>query len=85
KGYKAIKANDKSKRPVQYERTYKDEDGSLYEMDWNTDIIVPQYPTPALLKEVGKSKTDRPFIPSEYAHAMGNSTGNFQDYWDIIE
>jgi beta-galactosidase len=22
---------------------------------------------------------------TEYAHAMGNSTGNFQDYWDVIE
>ena len=84
-GYEAIKANDKSKRPVQYERTYKEADGSLYDMDWDTDIIVPQYPTPALFEEIGKSKTDRPFIPSEYAHAMGNSTGNFQDYWDIIE
>ncbi|MGK0364269.1 MAG: beta-galactosidase [Saprospiraceae bacterium] len=84
-GYKAIKANDKSKRPVQYERPYKDADGSLYDMDWNTDIIVPQYPSPARFEEIGKSKTDRPFIPSEYAHAMGNSTGNFQDYWDIIE
>ena len=21
----------------------------------------------------------------EYAHAMGNSTGNLQDYWDVIE
>ena len=84
-GYKAIKANDKSKRPVQYERPYKDPDGSLYDMDWNTDIIVPQYPSPARFEEIGRSKTDRPFIPSEYAHAMGNSTGNFQDYWDVIE
>ncbi|MCB0461413.1 MAG: glycoside hydrolase family 2 TIM barrel-domain containing protein [Flavobacteriaceae bacterium] len=84
-GYKAIKANDKTKRPVQYERPYKDDDGSLYDMDWNTDIIVPQYPSPARFEEIGKSKTDRPYIPSEYAHAMGNSTGNFQDYWDIIE
>jgi len=84
-GYKAIKANDKSKRPVQYERPYKDLDGSLYDMDWNTDIIAPQYPSPEIFEEIGKSKTDRPFIPSEYAHAMGNSTGNFQDYWDVIE
>ncbi|SEA92595.1 beta-galactosidase [Flavobacterium gillisiae] len=84
-GYNAIKAMDKSKRPVQYERPYKDRDGSNYDMDWNTDIIVPQYPSPAAFEEIGKSKTDRPFIPSEYAHAMGNSTGNFQDYWDIIE
>ena len=85
KGYDAIKANDKTKRPVQYERPYKDYDGSLYDMDSNTDIIVPQYPSPARFEEVGKSKTDRPYIPSEYAHAMGNSTGNFQDYWEIIE
>jgi beta-galactosidase len=85
KGYDAIKANDNTKRPVQYERPYKDYDASLYDMDSNTDIIVPQYPSPARFEEVGKSKTDRPYIPSEYAHAMGNSTGNFQDYWDIIE
>jgi len=85
KGYDAIKANDNSKRPVQYERPYKDHDGSWYDMDSNTDIIVPQYPSPADFEEVGKSKTDRPFIPSEYGHAMGNSTGNFQDYWDVIE
>jgi beta-galactosidase len=85
KGYEAIKTNDKSKRPVQYERPYKDYDGNLFDMDLNTDIIVPQYPSPAEFEEVGKSKTDRPYIPSEYAHAMGNSTGNFQDYWDIIE
>jgi beta-galactosidase len=85
KGYDAIKKNDKTKRPVQYERPYKDYDGSLFDMDSNTDIIVPQYPSPAVFEAVGKSKTDRPYIPSEYAHAMGNSTGNFQDYWDIIE
>lgn len=84
-GYNAIKANDKSKRPVQYERSYKDYDGNEYDMDWNTDIIVPQYPSPEDFENIGKSKTDRPFIPSEYAHSMGNSTGNFQDYWDIIE
>ncbi|WP_034046044.1 glycoside hydrolase family 2 TIM barrel-domain containing protein [Wocania ichthyoenteri] len=84
-GYKAIKAHDITKRPVQYERPYKDTDGNLLDMDWNTDIIVPQYPSPATFEYIGKHKTDRPFIPSEYAHAMGNSTGNFQDYWTIIE
>lgn len=83
-GYEAIKALDKSKRPVQYERTYKD-DNNLFNMDWNTDIIVPQYPSPATFQRIGETKTDRPFIPSEYAHSMGNSTGNFADYWEIIE
>ena len=84
KGYAAIKAHDNTKRPVQYERAYKDTDGNLWDMDSTTDIIVPQYPSPATFKMVGETKTDRPFIPSEYAHAMGNSTGNFQDYWDVI-
>lgn len=84
-GYKAMKNADASKRPVQYERPYKDYDGNIFDMDWNTDIIVPQYPSPATFEMIGQNKTDRPYIPSEYAHAMGNSTGNFQDYWDIIE
>ncbi|UNY97310.1 DUF4981 domain-containing protein [Zhouia spongiae] len=83
--YNEIKAHDPQKRPVQYERAYKPEDGNLFDMDTNTDIIVPQYPSPGTFEYIGTSKTDRPFIPSEYAHAMGNSTGNFQDYWDIIE
>lgn len=84
-GYNAMKAADVQKRPVQYERPYKDYDSNIFDMDWNTDIIVPQYPSPATFEMIGKSKIDRPYIPSEYAHAMGNSTGNFQDYWDIIE
>ena len=87
-GYNQIKAHDSSNRPVQYERTYKGTDENvldLLDMDKNTDIIVPQYPRPSTFQTIGESKTDRPFIPSEYAHAMGNSTGNFQDYWDIIE
>ncbi|MCG2460722.1 DUF4981 domain-containing protein [Flavobacteriaceae bacterium F89] len=84
-GYDSIKAHDQSKRPVQYERTYKEPDGSLFDMDTDTDIIVPQYPSPGTFEAIGTNLTDRPFIPSEYAHAMGNSTGNFQDYWDIIE
>jgi len=84
-GYRAVKKNDKTKRPVQYERSYKTHDGNDLDMDWNTDIIAPQYPSPKDLEHIGKLKTDRPYIPSEYAHAMGNSTGNFQDYWDVIE
>ncbi len=83
-GYKAIKENDRTKRPVQYERT---EIGSRFalEFDWNTDIIVPQYPDPETFEWFGEHVLDRPFIPSEYCHSMGNSTGNFQDYWDVID
>lgn len=29
-------------------------------------------------------KDGQPFILNEYAHAMGNSQGNFEDYWEAI-
>ena len=30
------------------------------------------------------SRRTRPFIMCEYSHAMGNSNGNFDEYWNII-
>ncbi|WP_101446606.1 glycoside hydrolase family 2 TIM barrel-domain containing protein [Pontibacter ramchanderi] len=72
--YDWLKAKDF--RPVQYERA---------EWDYNTDILVPQYPSPNWLARFAKSNPDRPLIMSEYAHIMGNSLGNFQEYWDVIE
>lgn len=73
--YDWLKANDKT-RPVQYE-------GALaYE---NTDIQAPMYwPIQRMIKYVTEEHK-RPLIQCEYAHAMGNSLGNFQDYWDVIE
>lgn len=62
-------------RPVNYER-------ALWE--WNTDMYVPQYPSAEWLEEIGKKGSDRPVAPSEYAHAMGNSTGNLWDQWQAI-
>lgn len=63
-------------RPVQYERS---------EWDYNTDVLCPQYPSPDWVAAWGRSKDPRPLIMSEYAHIMGNSLGNFKDYWDAIE
>ncbi|UKJ06803.1 glycoside hydrolase family 2 TIM barrel-domain containing protein [Solitalea lacus] len=64
-------------RPVQYERA---------EEDFNTDMIVPQYPDPDwMLQYSSQSKDVRPLIMSEFAHIMGNSLGNYKDYWDVIE
>lgn len=37
---------------------------------------------PSGVKLTPKSYRDKPFILCEYAHAMGNSLGNFKDYWD---
>ena len=63
-------------RIVQYEPAEKED---------YTDIYCPMYPKPEYLINHGKSNSDKPSIMIEYAHAMGNSVGNLQDYWDIIE
>ena len=42
------------------------------------------YPTPAVLKAEAEKETEKPLIAREYAHAMGNSMGNLQEYWDVI-
>ena len=47
-------------------------------------IYDDSYLTPAVLAESAQRVTDRPFMMREYAHAMGNSVGNFQEYWDVI-
>ena len=73
--YDWIKNRDNS-RPVQYERA---------EMAANTDIYCPMYDGIGSLKWYGYTRQSRPLIMCEYAHAMGNSTGNLQDYWDVIE
>jgi beta-galactosidase len=62
-------------RPVNYER-------ALWE--WNTDMYVPQYPSAEWLERIGKEGSDRPVVPSEYSHAMGNSSGNLWDQWQAI-
>ncbi|WP_315814593.1 glycoside hydrolase family 2 TIM barrel-domain containing protein [Paraflavitalea speifideaquila] len=72
--YDWLKQHDS--RPVQYERA---------ERDYNTDMIVPQYPSPASLERYSQRNPDRLMIMSEYAHIMGNSLGNFKEYWDKIE
>ena len=63
------------KRPVVYERA---------QWEWNSDIYVPQYPDAKWFEDTGRNGTDRPVIPSEYSHAMGNSTGNIKGQWDAV-
>lgn len=80
-GYKWIKGRDAT-RPVQYERAEKETNAP----ERHTDIWADMYATIEYLEAYAKDpRNDRPMIMCEYAHAMGNSTGNFQDYWDVIE
>ena len=56
----------------------------------DTDLSVsafndPSYYTPGKFKEYAREKRDKPIFMREYAHAMGNSVGNLQEYWDVIE
>jgi beta-galactosidase len=63
-------------RPVHYERAGDKP---------HTDIVCPMYARIETLEAYALKKQSRPLIMCEYAHAMGNSTGNLQDYWDVIE
>ncbi|WP_052446631.1 glycoside hydrolase family 2 TIM barrel-domain containing protein [Candidatus Soleaferrea massiliensis] len=49
------------------------------------DIDSTMYPSVSSVENTGKSNSSKPFFICEYAHAMGNSVGNLQEYWDVIE
>ncbi|MBW7862921.1 MAG: DUF4981 domain-containing protein [Candidatus Hydrogenedentes bacterium] len=69
----AIRALDTS-RPIHYER-----DNTV------TDMHSEMYHKIHQLLEYVEKGEKKPFFLCEYAHAMGNSVGNLQDYWDVIE
>jgi beta-galactosidase len=69
-----IRQRDPS-RPVHYERA---------ELGLNTDIYCPMYPSIHEIADYAQKYSDRPLIMCEYSHAMGNSNGNFKEYWDVI-
>ncbi len=74
--YDWIKRRDPT-RPVQYEQAL--------EMR-NTDVVCPMYMNiKDMVAYAQRKDITRPLIQCEYAHAMGNSVGNLQDYWDAIE
>lgn len=73
--YHWLKQEDPT-RPVMFEQAGE---------DLNTDIVSPMYPHIGDMKKYAQDTTkNRPYIMCEYAHAMGNSSGNFQEYFDII-
>ncbi|MEI6062863.1 MAG: glycoside hydrolase family 2 TIM barrel-domain containing protein, partial [Bacteroidota bacterium] len=73
--YDWIKSRDLS-RPVQYERAGHER---------NSDIFCPMYESVQSLLDYTSKKQDKPLIQCEYAHAMGNSTGNLAEYWNAID
>lgn len=74
--YKWVHEHDRSQRPVHSEDGIK----GPY-----TDIFCPMYKKIDVLINHALYLPEKPLILCEYAHAMGNSEGNLQDYWDVIE
>jgi len=84
--YDWVKAEDPS-RPVQYERAEK---------MGKTDIFCPMYYGYSACEEYCENESgenrrthevelfDKPLIQCEYAHAMGNSEGGFNRYWEMV-
>ena len=73
--YEWIKSRDNT-RPVAYQPAWYED---------HTDVVFPMYKNIEFISEYAEKKTDKPLILCEYAHAMGNSVGNLQDYWDAFE
>ncbi len=72
--YLAMQALDKT-RPIQYEGA-QDSDHS--------DIKCPMYAAPWDVERYVKDNPKKPYIQCEYTHAMGNSNGDIQNYWDLV-
>jgi len=72
--YAWLKAHDSS-RFVQYEGAKNFE---------TSDIVCPMYASPETVRNYAALPRTKPFIQCEYAHAMGNSTGDIWAYWRPI-
>ncbi len=75
-------------RPLHYEGCVSRSEG---DGDWeggkaSTDVTCPMYPSiDEIVEYANDPAATRPLIMCEYAHSMGNSTGNLADYWEAIE
>lgn len=75
KAYDMVKAFDPS-RPIHYERALQER---------GTDIYSEMYLPYDYCENYAKRKDiTRPLILCEYAHAMGNSEGAFDEYWKLV-
>ena len=79
KAYEWLEAREKGEgrmnRPICYERA---------QWEWNTDMLVPMYPTAGMLEEWGTRGHRPSVVPCEYSHAMGNSNGSLWLQWQSI-
>jgi len=50
----------------------------------SSDILSAFYPSPWDIEEYAETRRGLPWIMAEYLHSMGNSLGNAQHFWDLI-
>ncbi|MGN6553931.1 MAG: glycoside hydrolase family 2 TIM barrel-domain containing protein [Verrucomicrobiota bacterium] len=90
----AVLAADPEHRPIHYAdmNLAADLDSQTYpSIEWLLQHVAGkakrkgEHGESANEEQHGKYPSGRPFLMNEYAHAMGNSLGNFKDYWDVIE
>jgi beta-galactosidase len=90
----AALAADPRHRPIHYAdmNAAADLDSQTYPTpDWlkqwvaGTAVRKGEHGEASALEAYGPQPSGKPFVMNEYAHAMGNSVGNLQDYWDVID
>lgn len=68
-------------RPLHYESTHRLDDTP----DDLLDMVSKMYaPTETMREFLEKEEETRPFILCEYSHAMGNSSGDLEDYFETF-
>jgi beta-galactosidase len=73
-------------RPVHYEgaQDFTRTDGTTTDPPY-VDVMSRMYATPSQLKTLATDDpSGRPIMLCEYAHSMGNSTGNLKRYWEVV-
>ncbi|RED96556.1 glycoside hydrolase family 2 TIM barrel-domain containing protein [Marinoscillum furvescens] len=74
-----VKTGSKEHREV-FRKSYANPTDPPY-----VDVLSRMYPSLEQLEAMATSPhISRPILMCEYAHAMGNSLGNLQEYWDLV-
>ena len=72
--------------PDYKQKFFKKNQGNPTDPSW-VDMLSRMYPSPQDLQDLIDHTSpidNRPVVMCEYAHSMGNSTGNMKKYWDVI-
>ncbi len=81
-GVDYIRARDA--RPIHYEGLWATDHSDYYTS--RIDVVSRMYAELSFFDEyLADERETRPYVLCEYSHAMGNSNGDLNDYWKIID